>query len=254
MIKVGLCGFTMAMTSYSETFPVVEVQQTFYDPPVDQVLERWVAALPSGFEFTIKAWQLITHESRSPTYRRLKRHLNSDERMGAGGFRDSSIVREALERSLACAKVLGATRILFQSPASFRPQPENVQRLHDFFARIANPQRPAQIQYAWEPRGAAWTQHAELAVTLCRELELDYVVDPFVDAIRPTLGRAAYLRLHGITGPRHVYTDDELVRLVQMVPRNAYVMFNNMPRVSDAKRFLALLPRRAEFGGAGQGK
>jgi uncharacterized protein YecE (DUF72 family) len=254
MIKVGLCGFTMAMTAYPEMFPVVEVQQTFYEPPANRVLERWVAAMPNGFEFTIKAWQLITHESRSPTYRRLKRQLNAEERAGAGGFRDSPIVREALERSIACAKVLGATRILFQSPASFRPQPENVQRFHRFFADIANPQRPTEVQYAWEPRGAAWTQHAELAVTLCRELGLDYVVDPFVDPVQPTPGRPAYLRLHGVTGARHVYTDAELLRLAGMVPPSAYVMFNNIPRVSDAKRFLALLPERAALASADHGK
>jgi uncharacterized protein YecE (DUF72 family) len=47
--------------------------------------------------------------------------------------------------------------------------------------------------------------------------------------------------LHGISGARHVYTDDELRRLVAMTPGDAYVMFNNIPRVRDAKRFAELL-------------
>ena len=51
----------------------------------------------------------------------------------------------------------------------------------------------------------------------------------------------AYLRLHGISGARHVYSDAELQRLVSMTPPNAYVLFNNIPRVSDAQRFLSLL-------------
>lgn len=67
MVKIGLCGSTMAMERYPLHFPVVEVQQTFYEPPSELLLRRWVAAMPPGFEFTLKAWQLITHASKSPT-------------------------------------------------------------------------------------------------------------------------------------------------------------------------------------------
>ena len=50
-------------------------------------------------------------------------------------------------------------------------------------------------------------------------------------------------RLHGTTGSRHVHTDDELHRLRDLVNGrpSPYVMFNNLPRTSDAERFLALL-------------
>jgi uncharacterized protein YecE (DUF72 family) len=44
-----------------------------------------------------------------------------------------------------------------------------------------------------------------------------------------------------VTGARHVYTDDELRRLAELTPPDAYVMFNNIPRVNDAKRFQRLL-------------
>jgi uncharacterized protein YecE (DUF72 family) len=54
---------------------VVEVQQTFYEPPADTTIRRWRARAPAAFEFTLKAWQLITHEPSSPTFRRLKRPL-----------------------------------------------------------------------------------------------------------------------------------------------------------------------------------
>lgn len=66
-IKIGLCGFTIAMAEYPRRYPVVEVQQTFYQPPAEGVMSRWLAAMPAGFEFTIKAWQLITHPATSPT-------------------------------------------------------------------------------------------------------------------------------------------------------------------------------------------
>jgi uncharacterized protein YecE (DUF72 family) len=240
MPKVGLCGFTMAMEDYPRSFPVVEVQQTFYEPPTEHVMRRWVAAMPSGFEFTLKAWQLITHESTSPTYRRLKRPLNDEERASCGGFRDTAIVRAALERTLACAKLLRASTLLFQCPKSFRPDAENVERLRHFVAHVVRPQCPQGLRLAWEPRGSAWTEHAQLAIDLCQELGLVYVVDPFVDVIHSTAG-PAYLRLHGVTGARHVYTDEELRRLADITPPDAYVMFNNIPRVNDARRFAAFL-------------
>jgi uncharacterized protein YecE (DUF72 family) len=49
--------------------------------------------------------------------------------------------------------------------------------------------------------------------------------------------------LHGITGSRHVYADDELRRLRDMLPAEgeAYVMFNNIPRADDARRFGRLI-------------
>lgn len=239
----------MAMTRYASHFPVVEVQQTFYQPPADALMSRWSSAMPEGFEFTIKAWQLITHESKSPTYRRLKRPLTASERSDCGAFRDSGIVREALARTLACAKLLRAKKILFQSPASFRPGPENIARLRHFFSRVANVERPAGVRYFWEPRGPAWTERAPLAVELCEELGLGYVVDPFVTPLvdqADSSKRVSYLRLHGITGARHVYSDAELQRLAAMTPPNAYVLFNNIPRVNDAQRFVALLTARVE--------
>src|SRR4051794_12441603 len=64
-VRVGLCGFTMAFADYVREFPVVEVQQTFYEPPGDATLVRWRRRAPLRFEFTLKAWQLITHEASS---------------------------------------------------------------------------------------------------------------------------------------------------------------------------------------------
>ncbi len=231
----------MAMKDYALHFPVVEVQQTFYEPPNDSTMKRWIEAAPPGFEFTMKAWQLITHEAKSPTYRRLRRPLDEKQRASCGAFRDSAIVREAFARTLACARVIRATAILFQCPASFRPEGANVERMRTFFTHMANPQRPRGVRYLWEPRGREWTLHASLARDLSRELDLVHVVDPFVDEPMISPGDAAYFRLHGITGARHVYTDEELRRLAGMTPPGAYVMFNNIPRVRDAKRFSALL-------------
>lgn len=233
-VRVGLCGWTVSQSSYARRFPVVEVQNTFYEPPSDAVLTRWRRQAPDDFEFTIKAWQVVTHESSSPTYRRMKHPLPESAHGQVGAFRTTPPVLAAWERTLECARILRASAVLLQCPASFRPTAENVARLRDFVSQV---ERPAG-RLLWEPRG---TWPTSLLAELCAELDLVHVVDPMqTETVTP---ERTYYRLHGTTGFRHVHTDAELRRLRDLVDGrpSPYVMFNNIPRVADAKRFMALL-------------
>lgn len=233
-LKIGLCGASMALPAYAESFKVLEVQQTFYEPPRRTTLQRWRSSVPPWFEFTIKAWQLVTHESRSSTYRRLRTPLSAAERGEVGGFRWTPVVQRGWHTTLECAKELRATAVLLQCPASFRPTDENVERLRHF-ARHAF--RPSELRLLWEPRGP-WPD--DLVRQLCDELDLTHAADPFVrPSVTPQL---AYYRLHGITGSRHVYSDEELATLrLTVADGPAYVMFNNLARPADARRFAALI-------------
>jgi uncharacterized protein YecE (DUF72 family) len=245
MLRVGLCGFTISMEDYPLYFPVVEVQQTFYEPPRELTLRRWVEGSPAGFEFTLKAWQLITHPGTSPTYRRIKRAMTAAERAGAGFFQDTAIVQEGYRRSIDCARVLRATAMLFQCPSSFTPEPENFKRMRAFFSRV---ERPPGLRFLWEPRGPRWVAARGEARALARELDLVHVIDPFVTP-PPAEPAPVYWRLHGIGGSRHSYTDAQLLRLRQMAEDSrgdstAWILFNNLPRAGDARRFLQLCPNR----------
>ncbi len=234
-MRVGLCGWTISQSSYVRHFPVVEVQHTFYEPPADAVLTRWRTRVPAGFEFTIKAWQIVTHESNSPTYRRLKRPLTDSERGQVGAFRVTPPVLASWQRTLECAQVLRATAVLLQCPRSFGPTADNIGQLRRFISRVT---RPAG-RLLWEPRGD-WP--TPLLKELCAELDLVHVVDPMqTETVTP---ERTYYRLHGTTGSRHVHTDTELRRLKDLIDGrpSPYVMFNNLPRAGDAERFLALLP------------
>ena len=148
-IRIGTCGFRNTKEEYSEALSTVEIQHTFYQPPQIVTLEKWRAAMPTDFEFTLKAWQLITHESSSPTYKRLKRKLSEKELEESGFFKPTDIVKEALEMTLACAKALKARTILFQCPAKFTPLPENIANMMQSFHGI----RRGNLHFAWEPRG-----------------------------------------------------------------------------------------------------
>ncbi|HEX6176893.1 MAG TPA: hypothetical protein VF057_00935, partial [Thermoanaerobaculia bacterium] len=54
-----------------------------------------------------------------------------------------------------------------------------------------------------------------------------------------------YWRLHGNKSHYASYTDDELEQLSDWIPGGGetYVMFNNIPRVADSRRFINLMTR-----------
>ena len=244
MLKIGLCGFTTSLANYFDTFPVVEVQQTFYEPPAPRTMLRWRESAPDGFEFTMKAWQLITHRSTSTTYRRLRTPLTDAERAQTGAFQMNDVVMRGWKTSLEAQRMLRATAILFQCPASFRAEDENIANMRRFFGAI---ERPDGVRMLWEPRGASWSD--DVIRELCAELQLTHVVDPF-DRDSVTTG-LTYWRLHGIRTHYHVYTDAELKTLLRKLPESGerYVMFNNVPRVGDAERFFALARKPASRPG-----
>ena len=236
-MKLGMCGFTIGAAAYVKQFPVVEVQQTFYDPPPIATIGKWRTQAPPDFEFTMKAWQVITHFGTSSTYRRLRRPFNERQRAEAGGFRVNPTTLAAWQTTLDAQRALRATAILFQCPASFRATGENVRAMREFFATI---ERPEGVRLLWEPRGP-WPD--DLTLSLCRELGLVHAVDPFV---RPSLTPALlYWRLHGNRSHYARYDDDELRQIIDWLPADpaidAYVLFNNIPRVKDVRRFRELL-------------
>ena len=233
-IKIGTCGFGVAQAEYARTFSCVEIQHTFYQPPRLTTLNRWRTQMPADFEFTLKAWQLITHDARSPTYRRLKRKLSETEKAEAGYFRATAIVNEAWEVTLASAKALKAKTILFQCPSSFKQTADNIARMEKFFSTIDR----QDLTLCWEPR-ADWD--ADVLTSICVSLELCHVVDPFIG--KTVTSDKYYFRLHGRSGWRYQYEPGELKELATSLVKSkrGYVFFNNSKMTEDALRFCKVL-------------
>ncbi len=236
----GTCGFQLTKQEYVARLSCVEIQHTFYQPPQISTLERWRGEVPDGFEFTLKAWQLITHDPKSPTYKRVRRKLTESELADAGSFKPTGIVKEAWEISLASAQALKAKTVLFQCPASFRPTAENIENLETFFADVDR----HKLNFCWEPRGA-WDD--KLIKRICETHDLWHAVDPFARAtVTPD---KCYFRLHGRIRWRYEYEDGELEELATLIPPKnpAYVFFNNITMTKDAETFQKIV-RSAEVG------
>ena len=230
MVKVGCCGFAVARERYYENFEVLEIQKTFYQFPRLKTVLKWREEAPKGFEFTLKAPQLITHLPSSPTYRKLGYSIPEKEKANYGFFKPTDAVFEAWKKTLEIAQLLEAKIVIFQMPPSFQPTVENKRNMKKFFKKI----KRQGLRLVWEPR-VKW--EGKDIKSLCSELGLIHCVDPFKAEAIP--GEFAYFRLHGMSGYRYRYTDRDLRKLKVRCKekKEIYCMFNNIYMFEDASRF-----------------
>jgi uncharacterized protein YecE (DUF72 family) len=244
-IRIGICGFCLPQSELFQRFKMLEVQQTFYWPPQLKTVERWRRTAPDDFEFTLKAFQAITHMYNHRTYR--KTRFSKDELKQCGGFCDTQVVRDAWILTHSLADALRATIVVFQCPPSFAARDENVRQLRRFFHWTSR----GNLRFAWEPRHTTWTP--DLVAELCQELDLIHAVDPFEQP--SVFGEPYYYRLHGraLGGFRyeygHAYSEEELRQLEQLCSRGTYCLFNNKQMATDAKRFEQMTQRKDVVGG-----
>ena len=233
MLKIGCCGFPQARQNYFKNFSIVEIQQTFYQLPEEKTALKWKKEAPLDFEYTLKAWQLITHPVSSPTYRKLKIKIKNEKNYGF--FKPTQEVFSAWEKTSKIADILNTKIIVFQCPASFKPEKENIKNMKNFFKKI----KRKDYIFCWEPRGN-WSE--ELIEELCKDLDLVHCVDPFKK--NSVFGKINYFRLHGITGYSYHYTEKDLRTLKEMIDKiqkPTYVMFNNVYMYEDALNFKKLI-------------
>ncbi len=242
-VKVGVCGFARSQDIVFTNLRLLEVQTTFYRHMKKSTAEKWRMRAPKEFEFTVKAWQLITHAPTSPTYRKARIEMAENEMDKYGFFRPTDKVFEAWKVTNEIRKALGAKIVVFQCPASFREKGENISNMRDFF-RAIDRDRGA-IKMVWEQRGN-WNKST--MEKLCEELDLIHGVDPFAeDPVTPA--GFAYFRLHGSPPGkrmyRYTYTENVLKNLYEkclnMNLSQVYVLFNNDTMYEDALRFMIML-------------
>ncbi len=242
-VLVGCCGFPCSRKKYYQNYKLVELQNTFYNLPGIEWADKLRSEVGEGFMFTMKAWQVITHPSTSPTWRKLKEKPFGE--IGNYGFlKPSRENYSAWEKTLEIAKVLKAHVIVLQTPASLPYSSESIKWVREFFKNIVSV-TPREIVVGWEPRGVwASVESRSVLEEILRDNNITHIVDPF-KRIPTHIHKVLYFRLHGIgpkeTNYRYKYSDEDLLKLVKVIKEigfsNVYVLFNNVYMFDDGLRF-----------------
>jgi uncharacterized protein YecE (DUF72 family) len=223
------------LAHYASTFPVVEVDSTYYFPPTPELAGAWVDRTPDGFTMNIKAWSLLTGHPTFPDslWPDLQPEVPAEHR-GKRRLYAKHLPPEVMEeawdrfrhslRPLQDAGKLGA--VLFQYPRWFGPKAVHRAEIGSAVAHLQD------IRVCVEFRHARWLEggECESTLSLLEELGASFVcVDEpsgFPSSVPPVVAATAPLavvRFHGRNeatweGPvpsaaerfRYLYTPAEL--------------------------------------------
>jgi uncharacterized protein YecE (DUF72 family) len=187
----GMLGF------YAAKFPVVEINNTFYRLPRQDVLEHWASQVAAPFTFAIKASQRITH------FARLKPEAQS-----------------ALEFLLRNTASLGDRLgpILFQLPPNMK---KDVPRLRAFLEML-----PTDRRYTIEFRHETWFDEETYDALRARDIPMCIIEQ--ADFASPVVSTASwgYVRLHRFDydAPMH---ESWAKRIGEQGWSDAYVFFKH---------------------------
>ena len=157
----GMLGF------YSSKFSTVEINNTFYRLPREDVLQSWAAQVPEPFTFAIKASQRITH------WARLKPQC-------------ATAVEFLLKNTSLLAGRLGP--LLFQLPPNLEKETDLLRAFLDML--------PRERRYTLEFRHESWFD--EDVFSVLRERDVALCITEQADFAAPLVSTASwgYLRLH----------------------------------------------------------
>ncbi len=244
-LYVGCCGFSIARSKYFKLFNVVELQETFYNPPDIGRLRALRSEAPQEFVFAMKCWQAVTHPLDSPTWRRAKVVPDRSLINRYGFLRPTREVFEAWELVAKAARELNARVVVVQTPPTFNYCEENYRNALEFFTTVDT----SNFIVGWEPRGS-WSNNPDKILDIVMRFKnVIHVVD--VLKAKPVMTKeVSYFRLHGLGGDevnyRYKYTDEDLMKLNNIIKdylkggKDVYVMFNNVYMTQDALRFKEL--------------
>lgn len=184
---------------YGERLGTVEVNNTFYRMPKEEVLRGWAAEVPATFRFALKSPQRITHQLR---------------------LADAA---DSVLRFATVARALGAKigPILFQLPPFLR---KDAERLRSFLGVWKD--NGGGLDAAFEFRHASWFDDEVFGLLRDHGVALCLAEGESIDTPVVATAGWGYLRLRKVE-----YTDAELDawvgRIRQQAWAHAYVYFKH---------------------------
>ncbi len=108
-------GEKSKLNAYSKVFNFVEVNSTFYEYPSLRTVENWRRIVPSGFTFSVRCNQDLTHRI---------------------GLKPVNGAYEVLGRILEYCRILSAPYLILETPASYMFSDKNVSEAADFLGSV----------------------------------------------------------------------------------------------------------------------
>ncbi|MEQ7722236.1 DUF72 domain-containing protein [Levilactobacillus brevis] len=240
----------VTLTEYAGRLPVVELDTPFYGIPRQSTVADWQAAVPDGFQYILKANQVMTrHDRQHPL-----------EEAGITAAFDQFIM--AIQPMVTAGKLM---TVLFQFPPFFNRTTANIQYLRD--VRLKMGKLPVAVEF----RSPSWFETPGMTADVMaylQSLKLTNVTTdephnlndgiPLVETV--TTPELAVVRLHGRnaqgwfnqgtdwrkTRTLYRYSEAELQDIAALVKRVAQhaqqvcVIFNNNSAKDAAPNALRL--------------
>jgi len=227
----------------------VEINSTFYRPPLPGYAWNWVKKTPPDFKFTLKLWQKFTHPGMYQQATGQEAEVSSQ---------DVDTFRKGID-PLVKSNKLGS--ILVQFAASFRKGAMTVEVLDRVLQSFKD------YPLVVELRHRSWSDDIKTTedILLTHNASLAYIDEPkFGSSIRQEfrpIGPIFYLRMHGRNAEKwfshksaeekynYLYTSDELKPFIQDLPgirktvKEIYVFFNNHYRAKAAANAIEMRHR-----------
>lgn len=236
---VGCAGWSLAskdalsfpgegshLERYSQVFPSVEINSSFYRSHQEKTYRRWAASVPAGFRFSVKMPRTITHEMR---------------------LRQCDALLEAFLGEIAgLGEKLGC--ILVQLPPVLAL---DVRTARSFFAAL---RERTQVPLACEPRHPSW--FTPKGVSVLNEAGVSCVwahPSPVAGIEAPDDSVWLYIRLHGAPQIYYSAYDDAFIESIAVRMRRAreagkvaWCIFDNTARGEAIPNALSLKHRLSD--------
>jgi uncharacterized protein YecE (DUF72 family) len=206
---------------FAERFPTVELNNSFYRLPTEQMFERWREDSPAGFLFAVKASRFITH---------LKRLRDPAEPLAL-----------MWSRVVKLGDKLGP--VLFQMPPRFPADPP---RLAAFLEQL-----PDGMRAALEFRDRSWETDEVFEMLDRAGAAFVYADWPGVRVPNVVTAGWAYIRFHKGRSDGPAYPRAKLSRWADRIAtldaRDIYIYFNNDTEgaaLEDAETLRVMLEQR----------
>jgi uncharacterized protein YecE (DUF72 family) len=194
---------------YSQFFSTVDVNNTFYGLPNQNVFERWRSTSPPGFVFSLKASRFYTH---------IKRLADPETSMG-----------KFFENASGLGDKIGV--ILFQLPPRWEYDPERLKIMLDY---LDNQKIIPNLRSALEIRDESWYNPECFELLRQHNVSLVLADQPGFAAEGPLTASFVFVRRHG---PGAMYASNYPEESLQADARkiktwmgegkDVYIYFNN---------------------------